>query len=594
MSTEELQSAESKLAVPAVNEIQKAIRFFRLYPSTHRFARQAVDDTLVKVQAFFEAHGDLDLRVNPECVLLGDEVLLRAAGQSTDLAPLLYPQGIHGLTIQRGLTKAELGDFVELLAASYVEGEDELGLSVDMLTALWQRELEHVQLRVIDQLAAGPSSMAQEDGGTSLGGAAGGSGNSRSRGGSSTPIHLDPTSLEAIRFRIRELVTMLRSDAVESIDLNLWEPRAGEVELEQLLVESEKTARAAGRSADGASATATKRFLASSEGAGRKALIKDMQQSPVTLAMRANRVVDWAASLTQDVSPEEMDRFLAASVLNALEQRDVEQASSMITKLARKANKRLTSAYTERLGSVQTLELLARALGAQDGELGPNTLVDRGLVYLSRLEDFPTITNVCQIYAAQENENVRRILRRFLTARVASANEELVKLSTSDEEHIVKEAIGILAMAGKGTPAFERLREIAQDTTHEVRAGYARQVVGMVTGEADIQKYLEILLGDPDFKRRLAAAKKLQTLGEKASSAFEQLVEVVKRKEFAAKEQEEVNAILGTLVRIGGVRSVSVLQQLSQRKTLIFGRKDTAKLRTISKAWLASIKEQDS
>src|SRR5581483_4113022 len=115
------QTARARAGGQALGELQKAIRFFRLYPHTHPFCTQAVDASEEHLKRFLEKSGALDVEIRRDGCYIEDALVLPDSGQSTDLTALLYPEGIRALTLEVGLPRQEIFDFVEILSAHYPE-----------------------------------------------------------------------------------------------------------------------------------------------------------------------------------------------------------------------------------------------------------------------------------------------------------------------------------------------------------------------------------------------------------------------------------------------------------------------------------------
>jgi Domain of unknown function (DUF4388)/FHA domain len=81
--------------------------------------------------------------------------------------------------------------------------------------------------------------------------------------------------------------------------------------------------------------------------------------------------------------------------------------------------------------------------------------------------------------------------------------------------------------------------------------------------QADERKLLLAALVVGNKEDRVAAAKRLGEIGD--LKTFEFLCEMVKAKDFANREEDEVTEILNTLSELGGVRAVRTLEELSAR-----------------------------
>ncbi len=544
-----------KIASAALSEIQKAIRFFRLYPKTHIFCVESSAGSLERLLSYTGAHGDLTVKIRRDGCYSGEECVLQESGQSTDLSALLYPEGVFGLTFLSSVTQEEISDFCETLAASYIEGQgdeeedeedDEEDDDEDLIGALWDHEFEGIQFEVQDPLA--PTQEPTGDG----------------------PI-------SRIVTRIRSLVAEFHDEEEFS---GAWEDRAGDHKVEayiQTLMERTSTVPAA-------DPEQVASFLLSEGGKQRAPLAAELDAPAISDPGRAVQIVNWAirSNVIAGIDPADLARIRVNAVLLALESGQLHDATSACADLATEGL--LSKSLTRRLGSVKSLNGVAAGLVALDAELNKDQLIESGLAYLSLMDPGAAMGPACSVYPGLDNANVRRVFRRFLSAGSAKHCEAIEPITLDQNQGIAKEAMGILAMGGKGSKAWGLLKTMASDTQHEYRSGLARKVVGMVSGSKDSEKLLEVVLSDSDDARRLAAAKKLAKVG--VPVVFERLVQHVKTAEFGTRGNSEISAVFDALSKTGGARSIVVLQELGKKKGLFSRNKGTERLRTLATNWL--------
>jgi len=129
----------------------KALRAYQLYdennPVRHRFL-QSLRQALVSLWTDAER---LTVLVEEDRILLGGEPVYRSEDRSDSLAFLFYKDGIREITFLPGLETEELERFLGVLQKARrltPEGDD-------LLTVLWDEELQYFQYQYVDLLAEG-------------------------------------------------------------------------------------------------------------------------------------------------------------------------------------------------------------------------------------------------------------------------------------------------------------------------------------------------------------------------------------------------------------------------------------------------------
>lgn len=511
-------SAPAKEAALALSEVQKALRFFRLYPPGHRLCAEAVERTHQRLAGALARHGPFELSVREDGLSLGSEVVLHGSGQSTDLAALLFPCGVEALSLRPGVESEEVEQLVRALAQA---GGPEGG---DLGVVLWGRALPHVGVRLLDAL------VEEEDDAFE--------GEVPAGDMPSGPARLDPQG------------------------------RAGDPEVALALARRDAELGAAGGAGEDA------------HDALRGLLREEVARA--SLLEYAREVVGWITR-EEELADVDVGRFHVARALQALAAGDLDGAAEAIETLTDAGP--LRRRHAALLGAEEALRRLAHALELLAPELGPDGMIERGLRYLTPLGD-GGVAGACAIYAATPNGDVRRVFRRYLSSHVGFAADAVAALALVPDEQVAKEAIGILALGGRDSRAWELLRELGEGRAPAPRAALARQVLGRLTGEAQRLRYLVVIREDAQRRRRLAAARRLGELGADDPVVFEQLVQLVLAPELTQRDDEELSELLALLVRLGGVRAVKPLRQLAQRRTLVFGRRDAQRVREAALATL--------
>ena len=142
-------------------------------------------------------------------------------------------------------------------------------------------------------------------------------------------------------------------------------------------------------------------------------------------------------------------------------------------------------------------------------------------------------------------------------------------------------AVGLCALAASGCATKKHVsREV----------GEVNQKVDALSGEGERKKLLQAVETGAVRNERVEAARKLAGIGN--LQTFERLVAVVQHRDFPNRDDEELDAVLGTVTKLGGVRAVRLLQELAERKTLLrLGRANTQRLSVAATNWLNELKK---
>lgn len=131
----------------------KALRAFQLYDENNPVRQRFVESLRQALVQLWTEVDRLTLSVEEERIILGDQEIYRAESRSDSLAFLFYKDGIREITLLPGLEHAELSRFLGVLQRARKltpEGDD-------LLTVLWEEDLQNFQYQYVDFLAEGVS-----------------------------------------------------------------------------------------------------------------------------------------------------------------------------------------------------------------------------------------------------------------------------------------------------------------------------------------------------------------------------------------------------------------------------------------------------
>lgn len=542
----DLDRADQVEGARAVREVlgalQKAIHFFRLYPQEHPLCGQTVEETVRGVRELLARHGALEVQIQRDGVAFRGERIIEEQGRATDFSFLLYPEGIRSLTFDHGIEPREVHQFVETLS-----GQDPaLTAEHDLLGALWRREFAHIQYLTHDQLS--PAALR---------------------------VHHDST-LAPVARRIATVTPALHRSTPDS-----------DAALERLLraepaLDADDPALLATRPERAAD------YRETPAGEPRQRLIEQVFDPFMgDLLGRAADVVAWSSS-SEELEPDPVDvaHFMAGSVINVLWQGDVPRAADLLGRA--EAGGDLHPELVARLTGRDALSLVVRALRPSESAPPPSEEAGQAAVrYLAHLGP-RAVAPVARTWGRLVDADVRKIVHSYLAAQVTSQPEALVPLTEHSEAQVASDAMDMFVQAARHPRIKELLERLAADPTTPARQARAREALDALSGEGERKRLLQALEAGQERDERVAAARQLAGLGN--LHTFERLCALAQQKDFAQRDDEELDAVLGALTRLGGVRSVRLLQELSERRSLL-ARRDTQRLSTAASTWLAELKK---
>ena len=143
--------------------LAKALRAFQLYDDNNPVRKRFVTSLREAFEQLWEEVEGLNLSVEEgRFTLLGEEVYENSS-HSDSLAFLLYKDGIRDVTFLPGVEGQELDKFLGVLQRARLLKS---GQGDDLLTMLWEQELEFFKCQSVDQITEGaelPTAQAEEE-----------------------------------------------------------------------------------------------------------------------------------------------------------------------------------------------------------------------------------------------------------------------------------------------------------------------------------------------------------------------------------------------------------------------------------------------
>lgn len=133
----------------ALGALNKAIRFRRMYPTTHEFYRRVIVELRERLEGALSLEAPVELEVGAQSFLLGTTTVFTDERGQQNLPFRFYKDGIQSITFQVGIEEGELG---RLLDALQLDMESKGASQDDLAINLWNAGLEHISFFAVDEL----------------------------------------------------------------------------------------------------------------------------------------------------------------------------------------------------------------------------------------------------------------------------------------------------------------------------------------------------------------------------------------------------------------------------------------------------------
>ena len=120
-----------------------------MYPENHAIYQESLQAVVSRLDPFLKKYGDFRLDVEKDRLLFEDETVYQDDPKRDKLAYPLFRDGIQWLEFQAGIELWEISDLINILNQYRMLQEEPKG---DLVTALWEKDLPHVQYAATDVL----------------------------------------------------------------------------------------------------------------------------------------------------------------------------------------------------------------------------------------------------------------------------------------------------------------------------------------------------------------------------------------------------------------------------------------------------------
>jgi len=129
-------------------DLAKTSRSFGFYARNNKAISRFLDDLFSSLTSFLESSGTLWLGVAADRFIFDGQVVYYDADRESGLPFRLYRDGVRMLSLDTGLTRVEMEDFLELLARRPSTGRD--AEEDDLVTMLWRRSFDHIRYQAVE------------------------------------------------------------------------------------------------------------------------------------------------------------------------------------------------------------------------------------------------------------------------------------------------------------------------------------------------------------------------------------------------------------------------------------------------------------
>ncbi len=139
---EEWQAAEN-----VITSLQLARKNYSLYPEDHINCTRVMERFWQQLETFLQAYGNLRFELEKDRLIFQGEAILTEPPEDGNLPFTLFRDGIQWLEFQDGIEAKEIEEFLRILNKYRLLSDEPEG---DLVTALWEAELPHIQHQVAE------------------------------------------------------------------------------------------------------------------------------------------------------------------------------------------------------------------------------------------------------------------------------------------------------------------------------------------------------------------------------------------------------------------------------------------------------------
>jgi hypothetical protein len=136
----------------------KTLKAFNVYPKDNPIYKKFATELYQKFESFFSGKEDLLLSVEQFSLFYKGHEIFHSDDRTDNLALFLFMDGIREICFQRGLTFEEIVDLIDVLRFA----PKEENLDDDIVTLLWEKDMEHLSYFVPEDVDEGEMEAEQD------------------------------------------------------------------------------------------------------------------------------------------------------------------------------------------------------------------------------------------------------------------------------------------------------------------------------------------------------------------------------------------------------------------------------------------------
>ena len=512
--------------------LSKALRAHRLYDENNPVYARFLNSFREALEAVWRETDTLQVQVHEHRILFMGEEVYKSEERSDSLAFLFWKDGIREVVFERGLEGPELTRFLEALQRSPTLSTD----GDDLLTVLWEADLQHFRYGYVDLLAEGV--VTPEAGDTSevdmahllsseleveLG--PGGDGEEQEAVQPSvnpedfnpTLYSLGPAEMDYLRSEIaREMSRDLRGDVLAALFDRVEEPQHPERQMEIL-------------------------------GILRLLLPNLLSRGALTSVGQVMQQLEWLAHQPKVIGPE--GKALAASII------------------------------AEMSDEASLIELVN---SLRDGSIAPDAAALTHLLHVLHPASLPVLLKL----ARGSGEKLRPVLREGVHGIVRRHPASLGELLSAEDPVLVAEGVLLVGRLGV-TKAIGAIGKLMRHRDPRVRLACLEVMVRLKA--STLYAHIEYALRDPERSVRIAGAKAARMLTYQPAAAW--LKALVEGKDIRDADLSEKMAFFEAYGILAGPGAEDILDRFLNGRGFL-GRKEHEELRACAALALGHVRSE--
>jgi HEAT repeat protein len=517
----ELDALELEEVKRLVQLLNNTLKSLLLYPANNPLPKEFKRKLYLGLTEFLDEHDELKLDVEASRLVYEGAVVLEEGAKEEGLVHLLHQDGVRELAFVKGLEAFEIDDFLAVMELC-LKSRD---LEEDLVTMLWEKDLNNVKYLVVDDLLDVDVPAAED-----------------------VPDNWDFDQLyhsevgffeqepERSREEAEDQLSRFQQKYTRELLRRLKEFSPDEVESIQQLLDMDSQTRSLDEFLD----VLTEVLIAEKEPAEFDRMMEAMA-----------RVSDALITVT--------DFSSAANIIRRLESLGNEMGeSSRQTDPFNQGKAEIIARVIDQAGGEERLSRIAQILNEKEGlDL---SLVQRYLLALNR----NSITPMIHVLRDIKEFNIRRMICEVL-AQKASGNPELLREGLSDRLwYVVRNVVYVVGLIGS-EEGVRLLKPVTRHRDLRVRKEIVSSLLKIPGRQAG-----ELMVGflkDEDKRVRLLALRGLAKRREE--SAVPVLLEILKDDGFRESSPDEKKSVLESFAVIGQERAIPQLVKMITKRSLL-------------------------